>query len=118
MMVSGNTSTSASGRGVKRLPALFASAGLASGGEVAADMRNLEAGSLEHFLGGYLHVLGHAMFVVAELVVETQRGDAPLVFHYGIKVDVIFVARQDLAECAHADERSLILANLFFEGRA
>src|ERR1700676_5781243 len=92
--------------------------GPALGKHAAADMDDFETGGFEHFLGGFLHVLGHAVFVVAEFVMETQRGDAPLVLDYGIEVDIIFVAREDFAKGTHADESALILANFFFEGGA
>src|SRR6266566_8398874 len=82
----------------------------------AADMHDLESCRLEHLLRGFLHVLGHAVLVVSKLVVKTQRRDSPLVFHHRIEFNVIFVARKHLAESAHSYERSLVLANLFFEG--
>src|SRR5467141_91902 len=88
------------------------------GENAAVDMNDFETGGLEHLLGGFLHVFGHAVFVVAEFVMETQRGDAPLVFHDGIEVDIVFVARQDFAERTHADEGALVLADFFFEGSA
>src|SRR5580704_9724486 len=81
-------------------------------------MDDLEASGFEHFLGGFLHVLGHLVLVVAKFIVEAQGGYAPLVFHNGIEIYIVFVAGQDLAERAHADVRALVLANFFFEGRA
>src|ERR1700682_4287851 len=81
-------------------------------------MHNLEARGLEHLLGRFLHVLSHAVLVVAKFIVKTQGGDSPLVLHHGIKVDIVFIARQNLTESAHTNVRSLILANFFFEGRA
>src|SRR5439155_10860101 len=56
------------------------------------------------------------MFVVAKLVMKTQRWHAPFVFHHRIQIHVIFVARQHFAEGPHSDERALILAHLFLEG--
>src|ERR1700682_3497478 len=92
--------------------------GPAFGENAAAHMHNLETSGFEHLLGGFLHVIGHAVFVVTELVVKTQRGDSPLVLHNGIEVDIVLIARQNLAEGTHADEGSLILANFLFEGGA
>src|ERR1700730_6096356 len=92
--------------------------GPAFGEHAAADMDDLESCGLEHLLRCFLHVLGHAVFVVTELVVKTQRGDSPLVLHNGIEVDIVLIARQNLAEGTHADEGSLLLANFLFEGGA
>ena len=55
------------------------------------------------------------VFVVAELVVKAQSRDAPLVFHHGIEIDIVFVACQDFTKCAHADVGTLVLADLFLE---
>src|ERR1700716_2562709 len=92
--------------------------GPAFGEHAAADIHNLESGSFEHFLRGFLHVFGHAVLVVAEFIMETQRRDAPLVFDDGIKVHIIFVAGENFAERAHTDEGALILADFFFESGA
>ena len=64
--------------------------------DTAIHMHNVEARSLEHLLGSFLHVLSHAMFVVAKLVMKTQSRDAPLIFHNRIQIDVVFVTRQRL----------------------
>src|SRR2546430_4905638 len=80
--------------------------GPALGKHAAADAHDLESRGLEHLLRGLFHVLGHAVLVVAELVVKTQRRNAPFVSYHGINVHVIFVARQDLAESAHTDRKS------------
>ena len=61
-----------------------------------ADVHDLEAGGLEHFLGGLRHVRGHLVFVVAELVVEAKRRNAPLVFHHGIEIDISFRSGPEL----------------------
>src|SRR5712675_993732 len=49
---------------------------------------------------------------------ETQSRDAPLVFDDGIKVHIIFVARENFAKRAHTDEGALIFADFFLEGSA
>src|SRR5712675_1626884 len=49
---------------------------------------------------------------------ETQSRDAPLVFDDGIKVHIIFVARENFAKRAHTDESALVLADFFLEGSA
>src|SRR5262249_19195266 len=81
-------------------------------------MNDFEAGCLEHFLRGLLHVFGHAVLVVAKLVVEPQSRNSPLVLYFGIEIDVIRILRPDFPECPHADGRSLILPNFFFEACA
>ncbi len=78
-------------------------------------MHDLETRGLEHFLRGFFHVGGHLVLVVAELVVKTQRGNAPFVLHDGIEVHVIFVARQHFTEGTHADVGALVLAHFFLE---
>src|SRR2546423_7019788 len=78
-------------------------------------MQNFESRGFEHFLSSFLHVLGHAVLVVAEFIMKAQRGNSPFVLHDGVEVDVIFVARQYFAKGAHADEGSLILTHFFLE---
>src|SRR5579883_2761520 len=90
--------------------------GPALGQDAVADMHDFETGGLEHFLGGFLHVASHVVFVVAKLIVKAQRRNSPLVLHNGIEVHVILVARQDFAESAHADIRALVLADFLLEG--
>src|SRR5579883_3448484 len=92
--------------------------GPALGQDAVADMHDFETGGLEHFLGGFLHVASHVVFVVAKLIVKAQRRNSPLVLHNGIEVHVILVARQDFAESAHADIRALVLADFLLEGSA
>ena len=75
----------------------------------------LESCGLEHFLRRFSHVLGHAVFVVAKLVVKAQSRNAPLVFHHGVEIDIVFITRQHFPKCAHADVRTLVLANFLFE---
>src|SRR5882724_8266868 len=88
------------------------------GQDAVAGMDDFKSGGLKHFLGGVPHVLGHLVFVVAEFVMEAQRGNAPFVLHDGIEVHIIFIAGQDFAKRSHTDLRALVLANLFLEGRA
>src|SRR5260370_21023953 len=92
--------------------------GPAFGEHAAANVDNLETGSFEHFLRGFLHVFGHAVLVVAEFIMKTQSRDAPLVFDDRIEVDIILVASENFAECAHTDEGTLVLADFFLEGSA
>src|SRR5882757_6490766 len=66
-----------------------------------ADVYDLEARRFKHFLCGFLHVLGHAVLVVAEFVMKTQRRDAPLVFDDRIEVDIILVAGENFAKRPH-----------------
>src|ERR1700682_4143526 len=82
----------------------------------ATNMNDLKARGFEHLLRGLLHVFGHAALVVAKFIVKAQRRDSPLVFHHWVEVNVVFVARQHLAESAHADEGALVLAHFFFKG--
>src|SRR5436853_6298269 len=84
----------------------------------ASDVHNLESRGLEHLLRRLFHVLGHAVLVVSELIVKTQGGNAPLVFHYRIQINVVFVALQNLTEGTHPTVRALVLANFYLEGRA
>src|SRR5579885_486523 len=92
--------------------------GPAFGEDAVADMHDFETGGLEHFLGGFLHVASHVVFVVAKLIVKAQRGNSPLVLHNGIEVHVIFVARENFTESAHADIRALVFADFLLEGSA
>src|SRR6516162_5229520 len=84
----------------------------------ASDVHDFESRGLEHLLSRFFHVLGHAVLVVSELIVKTQGGNAPLVFHYRIQINVVLVARQNLTEGTHANVGALVLANFFPEGRA
>src|SRR5262249_54784568 len=76
---------------------------------------DFDAGRLEHLLAGRDHVLAHLLLVVAELIMKAQRRNAPVVLLDGIEIDVILVARQHLAEAAHADERARMVAHRLLE---
>src|SRR5205823_3559837 len=45
----------------------------------------------------------HLFFVVAERVVESQDRNPPLVLPHRIKIDLILIAGENLAEASHAD---------------
>src|SRR4030088_2345166 len=92
--------------------------GPALGEHATADMHDLEARGFEHFLRRFFHVFGHAVFVVAEFVMEAQRGDAPFIFYDGIEIDIVFISCEDFSERPHADEGALILADFLLEGGA
>src|SRR5438105_8304191 len=79
---------------------------------------DLDPRLLEHLAAGGDHVLAHLALVVAELIMEAQRGDPPGVFGVGIQVDVILVARQHLTEAPHPNERPGMVTHLFLELRA
>ena len=46
---------------------------------------------------------------------EPQHRDAPAVFHLGVQVHVVLVAREDFAETAHADEGAGMFTDRFLE---
>src|SRR3989441_5260319 len=79
---------------------------------------DLDPRRLEHLAARDDHVLAHLALVVAELIMEAQRGDAPRVFRVGIEIDIILVARQHLAEATHPDERPGVVTHLSLELRA
>src|SRR6185295_13168932 len=83
----------------------------AFGQYVAADLDDLDARGFEHLLAGVAHVLGHLLFVVAELVMESKNGNAPLVLHLGIQIHVVFISRKHFAKTAHRNKRTGVVAN-------
>src|SRR5258706_4221748 len=87
----------------------------AFGEDVLVDPDDLDARRFEHFLAGVGHVLAHLLLVVAELIVEAQRRDAPGILLLGVQVDVVLVAGEYFAEAAHTNESSSVLADRFLE---
>ena len=88
------------------------------GEDVPVVVDDLDPGLLEDLAGGVGHVRGHLLLVVAELEVEAQHGHSPPVLDLGVDAHRVLVAGQHLAEAAHADGRSRVLAHHLLVGGA
>ena len=76
-----------------------------------------EARGFEHLGGIVRHVLAHLQLVLAQLRVEREQRQAPLVLARAVQRHAVGVIRQDLAEAAHADVPRARRRGLFPSGR-